>query len=68
MTRPTSIPALRCKICGRLAVVATSHERARRMLEALPAGGYRLVTVPAAEARVAKTCNHNNVTTKETEK
>ncbi len=61
--------ALRCRICGSIRIVASSHERARRMLEALPAGGYRLVTVPAAEARIAA-CKHNNnnvnTTTKET--
>lgn len=56
---PRTVAALRCKICGCIRVVATSHERARRMLEALPEGGYRLVTLPAAEARIAA-CKHNN--------
>jgi hypothetical protein len=55
---PRTYAALRRRTCGCIRVVAISPERARRLLEALPAGEYRLVTVPAAEARTTA-CTHN---------
>jgi len=54
---PRTVPALRCRICGSIRIVASSHERATRMLEALGPRAYRLVELPAAEARIAA-CAH----------
>lgn len=55
---PRTYAALRRRTCGCIRVVAISHERARRLLEALPRGEYRLVTVTSAEARTTA-CTHN---------
>lgn len=57
MTR--TVPALRCRVCGSIRIVASSHERARRMREALGPREFRLVELPAAEAQVAS-CRHRN--------
>jgi len=54
---PRTYAALRRRTCGCIRIVASSRESARRMLEALPEGEYRLVAVPAAEARIAR-CGH----------
>lgn len=55
---PRAVPALRCRTCGCIRVVATSRESASSMRVALGPRHYRLVELPAAEAQVAS-CRHN---------
>lgn len=63
MSKQGTVPALRCRVCGSIRIVASSRESATRMREALGPREFRLVELPAAEARVTKSCKHHKKNT-----
>ncbi len=60
-----TVPALRCRICGSIRIVASSRESATRMLEALGPRAYRLVELPASEARIAACAHRTSINHKQ---